>query len=173
MSALSLDDAKAYLRLPLDSSDDDAKLQGFIDSAESTLAKRVGPLEPTTVTRRISGGSALVLPVMPVISLTSITPINAAALTLSDYYLNTESGVVTHIWGGYFPSIAYDVVYQAGRTTLDDDLVLAIQVLVEHLWTPQRGVMVRGGGDTAPAPGYLLPNRVLELISPYQSLGFA
>lgn len=175
MSALELGDAKAHLKLTGDSSVDDAYLQAVIDAAEAAIAKRTGPLEPTARTHRISGGChALVLPALPVLSLTSVTPINGAALTLGDLYLNTEAGIVTYVYGGWFTAFAYDVVYQTGRSTVPDDLLYGVKELVRHMWGPQRGAIQRSPATPPDAgPGYLMPNRVLELIGPHETPGFA
>lgn len=178
MSALPLDDAKAHLNIT--SSTNDAELQGFIDAAEAAIAKKVGSLEPVTTTSRVPGGSALALPVSPAISLTSITPINGSALALSAYYLNTESGVISNVWGACFPAIAYDVVYQTGRTDCPDDLLLAVKELVRHMWETQRGGAQRPGSrpsealsNTLPGAAYTFPIRVTELLVPHVRFGFA
>lgn len=177
MSALSLDDAKRHLNIT--KADWDAELQAIIDGAEAALAERVGPLAPTTVTRRIAGSSpVLVLPITPVISLTSVTPYQGSALNPSNLYVDQVTGLVTANNLTGFPALYYDVVYSAGRTTCPNDLLFADKELVRHLFATQRGGTVRGSSAettppnsraTGPVPGvaYLLPNRVLELIAPH------
>lgn len=183
MSVLALDDAAQYLRVA--GSADDDELQATIDAAEALIAQRVGPVSATAVTRRLSSANgALSLPVLPAISLTSVTPMVGAALTLSDLYLDTSNGIVTHSDGvtaffgsGYY----YTVVYQAGWSTLPADLLLAIKELVRHMWATQRGSGVSRPGPNAPEmlsntlPGaaHTLPIRVEQLLAPYQQFGFA
>lgn len=180
MSVLVLTDAQAYLNIspgPLD-----YELQATIDAAEAVIAKLCGPLASTATTSRVEGcgTKALVLPVTPAVSLTSVTPVNGTALTLSDLYLNTLSGVVTYTVGYTFPALTYDVVYNAGRTTCPSDLLLAVKELVRHLWQTRRGPTRRPGSDasdalanTIPGAAYLLPFRVTELIAPHLQPGFA
>lgn len=178
MSVLSLDAAKAHLNVT--GTKDDIEIAETIDAAEAAITKRVGPLEPTLKTVRVSGGSALVLPTTPAVSLTSITPVNGAALTLADAYLDSEAGVVLNMWGGSFSSIAYDVAYVAGREDCPADLMLAVKELVRHLWKSQRGGAQRPGSqpsdamsNTLPGAAYAFPFRVEQLIAPYERPGFA
>ena len=67
MSVLSLAEAKSYLRIVR--SDDDVELQATIDSAEATVADRVGPLEVVEVTERVQAHSeGFVLSLGPFVS---------------------------------------------------------------------------------------------------------
>lgn len=175
MSALTLDQAKAHLAIPDDKYD--ADLTAIIASAEAVLCKRVGPLSSTAVTRRIAGGTwTLALPITPAISLTSLTPRTGTALTLSDLYLDTTTGVVTFNNLTPFVAAYYDVVYNAGRATCPADLLLAVKELVRHLWETRRGnraaaseggATARSVGTAVPGVAYLLPYRVTELIAPH------
>lgn len=178
MSVLTLQAAKTHLNIA--STANDVELQGMIYAAESAIARKVGPLEPTTVTERVPGGSALALRTSPAISLTSVTTVTGTALTLTDLYLDTEAGVVSNNWGESFHAVAYDVVYQAGRTTCPDDILLALKELVRHLWDSQRGGARRPGAqqsdalaNTLPGSAYTFPIRVSELLAPHVRLGFA
>ena len=179
MSAVSLPDVKAHLGIEKD--DDDTELQAILDAAEAAIAHRVGPLAPTTVTVRVPGATGpLSLPVRPVISLTSVTPSYGGALDVTRLDVDPVTGLVAYqgyysSFVSYFPMAWYSVVYQAGFTTLPADLVLAVKELVRHLWSPQRGPgRVPGPAvDLQPPAGYALPNRVLELLAPYQQTTFA
>jgi hypothetical protein len=179
MSLLTLAQAKAHLNTS--ATVNDGEMQLFIDSAEAAIAQRCGPLEATTTTVRVDGGGyALVLPVMPVASLTSVTPADSAALTLSDLYLDEAAGLVTYDTGTtYFSARHYDVVFEAGRSSVPDDLMLAVKELVRHLWESQRnpsrfpGSTISEGPVATMGAGYLMPYRVQELIAPYLQAGFA
>lgn len=182
MSVLSRADAKKHLNITVNTQDDE--LDAFIASAEAAIAKRIGPLVSTpTTTRVIPTGVRLALPVLPAISLTSVTPADGDALALADLHLDTAAGVVTQNNGAAFVARCYDVVYAAGRTvsaTENADLYLAIKELVRHLWATQRGPGGRPGStpsdsasNTIPGAAYLLPFRVSELLAPHMSPGFA
>ena len=177
MSVLTLAEAKKHLNVT--STNEDDEIQATIDAAEATIAKRVGPLSATTVTRVVtSDGGRLVLPVTPAISLTSIAAVyGGSTVDVAGLQLDLAAGVVS----SYTPSaysfspVAYTVTYQAGRTTLPDDLLYAVKELVRHLWRTQRGPTARPGqapGD-APAPSYLIPYAVAELLEPHMQIGFA
>jgi hypothetical protein len=178
MSVLALPVAKAHLNITR--TDHDLDLQASVDAAEAVIARLCGPLEPTPTTARVDGGPVLLLTVTPAISLTSVTPVDGAALTLADLYLDGTAGVVSYTLGGTFGSPAYTVVYSAGRATCPDDLLMAVKELVRHLWQSQRGPTRRPGSppsggvaNTVPGAAHTLPFRVTELIGPHLQPGFA
>lgn len=175
MSTLSLSDAKAYLNIG--SSVDaarDAEITSTIAAAEAAIGQHIGPFTPTSTTARVRGGTlGLRLPVTPAISLTTVTPVGSTTLTIGDLYLNKEAAVVTRNDGAGFTATFYDVVYQAGRPSVPDDLLEAIKALVQHMWQPQRGP-VRPGlqapdslSNTLLGAAYTFPIRVNELLAPY------
>lgn len=177
MSAVKLADAKTHLKITNDSQT--GELQGFIDSAESVIAHRVGPLEATTFTTPVvsHGGRTLVLPVRPVLSLTSIT---SSGIVVPGAVTDLEAGIVTLADGARFPSGDLVVSYEAGRTELPADLRMAILELVRHFWETQRGPTRRPGStpsdsasNTVPGAAYLLPFRVEQLLVPYAQSGIA
>src|SRR5881392_2778621 len=137
MTVLSLDEALDHLNMDSDAAA--FELEPMIEAAEALIAQRVGPLESTTVTCTVASvGPALVLPIAPVVSLTSVTSLyDATTVDVSDLTVNLSSGVVTsNTFGSAFTATAgaYTVVYQAGRTTVPADLLLAIKEMVRHLW---------------------------------------
>lgn len=177
MPALSLTEAKAHLNITTDQYNTD--LTAIIASAEATLAQRCGPLSSTTFTHRIPGGAwHLALPVTPVISLTTVTPYSGTDLTISDLYLDINSGLVTANNLTPFVAAYYDVTYDAGRATCPDDLLLAAKELVRHLWESRRGPSTRSSAEPVqshlrPLPGtaHALPYRISELIAPHIQVG--
>lgn len=179
MSVVSVPEVKTHLNLTV--ATHDVELQTFIDSAEGAISERVGPLAPTATTARVrGGGAALVLPVSPAVSLTSVTPADSTALTLADLHLDTGAGLVTYNSGSAFSARYYTVVYSAGRATSPADLKLAVKELVRHLWATQRGTTARPGSresesasNTLPGAAYAFPFRVEQLIAPHEQPGFA
>jgi hypothetical protein len=173
VSVLTLADTKVYLNIS--QATYDAELQTFIDSAEAAIAKRCGPLASTATTKQVDGrGTSLILPLTPVISLTSITG-NAGEVVATTDVTVLSPGIVRYTNGGYwFGSLWYTVVYNAGRSTVPADLLMAVKELVRHFWITQRGSARSGPtGDSEGGPGYLWPYRVLELLAPYTQPGFS
>lgn len=177
MSVLTLALAKSHLNIT--GSEHDVEIQSMINAAEAVITQRCGPLTSTAVTARVRGGEfALRLPTAPALTLTSVTPVNGTAITLTDLYLNTRGGRVTYNSGAGFYSRFYDVVYNAGRSTVPDDLLMAIKELVRHMWLTQRGPTRRPGsqpsdGTANTGAAHVLPFRVAELIGPHLQPGFA
>lgn len=181
MSVLDFDDVKAYLNIT--TSTDDDKVQATIDAAQQAIASRIGPLEPTVVTRRVRGGTiGLTMPLAPVISVTSVVPIGGGTpLALSTLDVDTSTGVVylTNGWG--FPNHAYTVTYTAGFNEVPADLMQALLELVRHLWRTQRGSGTARPGSAAssevdnkvPGAAYLFPIRIEQLLAPYLPFGVA
>lgn len=173
MSAVELEDVKAHLNLK--SGVDDAELQAMIDAAEAAIAVRVGALEPTPVTDRLAINGAALLPQAPALSITSVTTLAGTAIDVSGLWVDPDAGVVRFVNPSYcFASGYYDVVYMVGRTQLPPDLQLAVKEMVRHLWTSQRGGGTRpGSAPDQPAPSYLFPYRVAELLEPHRILPVA
>jgi hypothetical protein len=180
VSVVALGEVKTHLNLT--ASTHDAELQSLIDAAEAAIGERVGPLAPTAETARVRGGGrdTLVLPISPVVSLTSVTPVDGDALTLSDLHLDQESGLIAFEAGGSFSLRHYDVAYDAGRTECPADLKLAVKELVRHVWSTQRGPTTRpgsreseGAANTLPGAAYVFPFRVEQLLAPHEQPGFA
>lgn len=175
---LSLADAKAALNIT--SATSDAELQTVIDAAEAALLQKVGPLTATSTTSRVDGRTyTLCLPVTPVISLTSVTPVGGSALPLGDLEVTTGGVVQYPTYPVMFTAWRYDVVYQAGWVPLPKDLLEATRRLVAHMWQPQRGPASRPGAgpsdamaNTLPGAAYTFPFRVEQLIEPYLQVSF-
>lgn len=169
MSALSLSQAKAHLNIT--QAADDAEIQRVIDAAEAAIANRVGPLEPVRIVRRVRPtNGVLVLPVMPVVDVTSLSDYSGSALTVGDLYLDAEAGVLGLSTGGLLSSAHYTVTYRAGRATVPADLMQAVKELVAHLWDgSQRAVgRTRSTDDSDRVAGaYLLSYRVQSMLQPH------
>lgn len=167
MSVLSLTDAKVFLNI--DDTTSDAELMAFIDAAEAAVAKRVGPLSTSTLTKRVPGYAwELHLPIYPAVSLTSVTPVNGTALTIGDFHLEPDVGAVSYNSGSFFSSLAYDVVYVAGRSPVPTDLLELVKKRLKIDWNSQRGSAARPG----PAPAQIFDEeRAYESgIAPHELL---
>lgn len=178
MSVLTLAQAKTHLNIG--TAAQDAELQTFIDAAEAAIAEKCGPLTSVAYTERVRGGGrALVLRNTPVVSLTSVTPVGGSALDLTLLDLDTSAGVVEWDSGATFTTGRYDVVYQAGRSSVPSDLLMGVKELVRHTWAAsQRGPTRRPGSadsdglaNTLPGSTYLFVYRVQEYINPHVQVG--
>ena len=187
MSVLELAEAKTHLNLS--GTEINGELQAFIGAAEAAISRKVGQLEITTHSERITGRrTALEVTHLPLVEVVSITPDLGSELDVSTIEIDA-AGVITSAAGyGRFNSAAYRVVYKAGWLDPDDvnaelqgDLLLAVKELVRHLWATQRGGGVARPGvrpseavsSTVPGAGYALPIRVEQLLAPYVPLGSA
>lgn len=161
MSLLKLDEAKRHLNLT--GNGQDAEVQSFIDAAESRLSEEVGALVAAERTDRVCGGPELVLPALPVASLTSVTTADGDDLDTDALHLDNGAGIVSLEDGGTFGSRHYDVTYTPGLDPVPARVKLATKELVRHLWKTQRGMM-RPDVESDPSATFSLPRRVLELI---------
>ncbi|NUP37009.1 MAG: phage gp6-like head-tail connector protein [Streptomyces sp.] len=179
MALLTLDEAKA--QLDIESTAHDVELQTYIDGLAPVIERFVGPVENRAVTQTVNGqGTTLCLTQVPVVSLTSLTPVltGGRAIAVSDVAVDQALGVIRRLDGGAFCGGPWTAVYTAGRAEVPPTIKLAALILLQHLWRTQygasRGLSSIGGGDdytvTEPIPGfgYAVPNRVLQLLEPYR-----
>ncbi|MFC6045736.1 hypothetical protein ACFP8W_06940 [Nocardioides hankookensis] len=167
---LSLTAARRFLQVRdgVVNADQDTELTEAIAAAEDWVAGKVGPLSPTSVTARVSGGTdTLILPEVPALSLTSVTPVGGTALDVTQLHVGKRTGLVKNqtVTGAVFIATEYDVVYQAGWLPLPSDLVQAVKEALLYFWVPQRG----NARNTKPAT----LDRAKELVADYEPAGFA
>ena len=167
MSVILQDEAMAYLRTSATTTNvDPTVLQGLIDTAESMVSQRVGPLVSASQSTITFGGPSFVLPTTTT-AVTSATNLDGNAVTTG--FRIGVGGVVTN---SSCSLGTWTLVYTAGWVEMPAPIRTAVLELVRHLWRPQRGTSARPVDDS-PAPGYLIPNRVRELLDPYALPGFA
>ena len=166
MSVILQDEAMAYLRMSATTTNvDPTVLQGLIDTAESMVSQRVGPLVSASQSTITFGGPSFVLPTTTT-AVTSATNLDGNAVTTG--FRIGVGGVVTN---SSCSLGTWTLVYTAGWVEMPAPIRTAVLELVRHLWRPQLGAMARATEDNA--PGYLIPNRVRELLDPFTLPGFA
>jgi len=166
VSVILQDEAMAYLRTSATTTNvDPTVLQGLIDTAESMVSQRVGPLVSASQSTITFGGPSFVLPTTTT-AVTSATDLDGNAVTIG--FRIGFGGVVTN---SSCSLGTWTLVYTAGWVEMPAPIRTAVLELVRHLWRPQLGAMARATEDNA--PGYLIPNRVRELLDPFTLPGFA
>ncbi|MEU1122132.1 head-tail connector protein [Streptomyces sp. NPDC005899] len=176
MALLTLDEAKAQLNLRTTASD--TELQLYIDALTSVIEGYVGVVEEREVTETVAGqGPAVVLLQTPVLSVTSLTPVQTGgtAVDVARLHVDGPSGVVGYSDRSVFSCGPWTAVYTAGRAEVPPSIKLAALLLLQHLWRTKNGP-ARGASSsddyavTEPVPGfgYAVPNRVLELLEPFK-----
>lgn len=187
MALPTLPDLKQHLNIPSAVTDDDDELETVLDAALEVVAGIVGPLEAETVTEIHRGVNSplLVLRRMPAAELSSISAryssTDTTALSLSDYELDSDTGIVRLVNGSGFYG-TYVVEYTTGRTDLPASVRLAVLIVAAHLWETQRRPGFTsatpagfGGSDGVPDAsiqtgfGYAIPARAMELLRPYMT----
>jgi hypothetical protein len=179
-SVLPLQDAKDMLNIPQATTSSDAEIQAYIATIESSLEGLTGgPL----VNRVITGERAelsnwlctLQVRQRPLVSVTSITTV--ASGTVIDISagldVNPASRTVQRKDGSPFAadSAAVLVTYVAGwGTQVPAALNLAARIILQHLWTTQRGSVslpMQGGDEMAmlPGMGFAIPRAAAELLN--------
>lgn len=180
---ISLADAKKHLNMTSTSNDDE--LRDHIASATTVVEYYVGPVDVTTATEVVPGGTSLILSRTPAISLTSVEPVYTVGLTyvVADLDLDGTTGIVRHKLGWRFIG-PLRVVYQVGRAIVPANQQMAARIIIKHLWETQRGGSRRPGmgqsddiveQQLVSVMGFAIPRRAVELLQtdPHQTLGFA
>jgi len=193
---VDLASVKAHLNIPQTDTRQDDELQGFILAAGELARDHCGPFLPEMHTQFFDGGYSRIvpdwLPVKQILSVTEYYGLSAFAITeqplgaqmdafsfTADY---TTGELTRRTFGGeaaYWARGAKNVkmVYIAGR---DEDVPYSMRLgtleLVRHLYQlTQQGGRSRFAGNAldgmdgpAVLTGFALPQRVIELWSPYR-----
>lgn len=169
MTYLQLPEVKQALRIASDATD--ALLRDYIAAAEDLVGSEVGPLEVREITGRVRATrTGLALPVMPVVSLTSVSQAGTE-IPVDSLEIDERAGVVYPTSGSLTPGM-YDVTWTAGWDPVPAGLRNATIALLRHLWTQeQRGSGRRPGtggqtDDERPA-GFLVPYAVAAQLAVY------
>lgn len=171
-------DLKTHLNMT--GSTHDTELGEILDAALDLVANIVGPLAPETVTEVHRGvwSGVLILRTVPAAALVAVSArygTTTTALTLTDYELDTETGIVRDVNGGGFAG-DYVIEFTAGYADLPAAVRLAILIIAAHLWETQRGaaqspVAQQQAEYDQPAPlglGFAIPARAQALLEPYR-----
>jgi hypothetical protein len=187
---ITLDEVKRQLNKTTTTDDDE--LRDMIDAATEVIEAQVGPVAARTVVDAQNGGcSEITLRHYPIIKVTTVREIWTNVIV---ELTEQPVGTLTDDWGytvdlvhgtilrravnssinnfpiGYLNVL---VTYVIGRTSIPAALNMAARQLVAHLWQTQSsraaGRPTPGGDEFTPMPGsgFLVPNRVSELLMPH------
>lgn len=178
VSLVSLAEFKAHLNL--DDTAEDEEIRYYLEAATGVVERHVGQVvarRSVTETHRLGWQShprrGLVLRQGPVMSLTTISTNGGTVLDPAGYVVDTVTGEVRSTAGGttgLFGDVT--VTYVAGYTATPPRMILAAQIIAEHLWQTQRVQSMGrgpgfGGSEVNVTPsglGYAIPNRAVELL---------
>lgn len=176
---VSLRDAKEHLNIPLDRTEDDRELLGFLVAVTAVVENHVGAVLRREESAAFDGGlDSVVLPVTPILSVTSVTE-SGTAVDASGYSLDAASGVMRRMadsrptrWRAGIGNVVVD--YVVGRTSVAANVSRAALIILKHMWETQRNA---GGGrpglasEVADPATYMvnpssftIPYRALELL---------
>lgn len=174
VSLVSLAEFKTHLNI--DTDDEDEEIRYYLEAATGVVERHVGQVvvrRSISETHRLGWRGGLVLRRGPVISLTSISTNGGTVLDPSGYVVDTATGELRSVAGG-LAGLSGDVavVYVAGYVATPPHMILAAQIIAEHLWQTQRVQAVGrtpglGGAEVNITPsglGYAIPNRAVELL---------
>ena len=176
---ISLDDAKEALNMITTDQKQLDDLRLYICAATPVIEDIVGPVVPRTVVQKIDGGAdRIVLWDVP----TAITSVTENGTTITDYYLDSQSGILyggTSTVGRRFAQGRGGMVvtYTVGMPVIPQNVRLATRELVRHWW--QFGKQAKRSPDMIPEAvtplGFAVPRRVMELAQSSRSMlgGFA
>jgi hypothetical protein len=181
VSVLSLQDAKNMIDIPQTTTTFDAQIYQKVATIEANIEKMIGgPIITRTIANErvkvMSGYRSFAVRYRPLVAVTSIVDVaSGAAQPLTDLDVDFVTGVIRRklqlpFWsrGPY-----YLITYTAGLgTAVPPAVAEAASVILQHLWETQRGMSSAppwAGEQTVTLPGwgFAVPNRAVELLSPY------
>ncbi len=190
---VTLTQAKTQLRIT--DTAFDAQLTTFIAAASQMIENRIGQVAGSpTVSEWHDGGSTDILlhdegPIQSVTSvtesmgsvvytLTQITLDSGSVTTPFGYTVDLDLGLLVRRAAGVaIPFAAGEanihITFVAGYATTPPDITQACLLLVQHLWETQRGPSRDGRGGPIDQVAFSMPNRVMEILSPYVVPGIA
>lgn len=178
MSILTLSQARLQLNYRDSSStDDDDEIMDYLEGVDTVVERitgRVPVQREETEDFFASQRSFLVLRYIPVASLTSVETVDGSYVwDTSKLHTNERTGRVSVKDDERFFAGHVTVTYQTGYSTPPFNYNLAARIILQHLWTTQRGTSgaPRTGGMSDsigvtgnPGFAYAIPNRALELL---------
>lgn len=162
----TLAEFKAWIKYGTGTSED-TKLTSVLTAASSWAEWRIsGPLAVTAFTERVqASGSFLKQRKHPLVTVTSVTPQDANALSSTAYIVDTTNSFIQLRYDG--GRGWYTLVYTAGLSTVTDRVKIPGLMVAQHLWRVENGSSGRGTmEDTVMTPmGFAVPSRAEDLIS--------
>lgn len=165
--------ARTALNLPATMTTGDDELRLHIAAATTVIEARIGPVLPATETERRSGSGLMALPLYQAAETVKSVVEDGVTLTSTDWCLDEHS----ILWRGPRPGAGawstrgaanVTVTYTVGSPVVDPAVLLAASILVQHMWRTQTSTRPALGAtspDVTAVAGYLVPNRVLELLA--------
>lgn len=173
---ISLAEAKSQLNIATSTTDDE-EIRDWIPVATPIIERHTGKVLARVSKvwrRRDTHWTDTLYVYRPLISLTSITSYDGSTVypvTASDVDVDTATGCLTSLGSGWSGRLKVTVV--AGAAVIPPNYAKAARIIVQHLWTTQRGERGSahaGGLDTSglgfTSFGYAIPNAALELLGP-------
>jgi hypothetical protein len=180
-------DAKAHMG-NITISDYDTRLQSFISAASAYVNERcAAEFAAVTYTESHSGGKErIILKHYPVASVTSVneytpgsgTPTTVAVSTnaapVDGYLLDADRGYLIRTASGspkaWVAGVSnIDVIYVAAKSSVPEDLRLAVKELVRYWWQISQGGLPASAGyvDDGGVSPWGVPDMVRRLLQPY------
>jgi hypothetical protein len=165
------EEAKRQLDIKPDNTRFDDEIQMWSDAAQEAVEKAKGELvvqRDVTVEVIAAAGSPVILPYIPVVSLTSVASVDGSTTwDVDDLHASTVSGELLALRGNTLKGRLL-ITYQAGHATPPASYKPAGLIILQHLWETRRGTQgVSHGGDNEvyiPQLGYAIPRRAHELL---------
>lgn len=181
---VGLVEAKEFLRIPLESTEDDENLRGFIAGASRVVEDVVGAVARRTITGETvtPSGANLRLEVAPVMSVTQI--LEDGLLVSPDDYDVSPSGLVRRSCGWWRQGLRnVSVSYVVGRPVVQPNILEGTKDLIRINWRPQQGGnytpfdmeatddfganrMAEGNLQGELRLGFFVPNTVTQRLAP-------
>lgn len=162
MAIVTLEAAKDRLKIDQSDTDDDSKIQDFIDALAVPVENHLHEIiVPRAVDEDLDlwGQARFWLTNSPVLSLTSIVSLDGAMTWTPSNFKVRPSGMVRVVTGPR-PSGVVTVTYQAGYSVVPPNIREGALVILQHLWETQRGA----GGVMA---GVVGPEEIRRVLSSF------
>lgn len=166
LDIVTLAEAKTFLNIEADETDEDDELQSFITAMTNVIEAEVGPVVQREETAIMDGSwsNGVKAPRWPIVSVTS------GAYLSDDQVVDVTAmvpskGLIVARNGASMPSVSWQMTYQAGRPSIPSHIKKGALEVLKLAWATQRG---------QEAPAFLISYRAAAWFKGESfSLGFA
>lgn len=166
---ISLDDGRAALNMPPNTPQSTLEdLRLYLCAATPVIEDIVGPVLVRTITQTVQKNWSFAALYERAAALVSVVNADASVVPATSYTFDAAAGLITF---SAPTSQVVTITYTSGSAIIPQNVRLAAQELVRHLWQVKQRPQAPTPGEAYTPSGFAVPKRVIELCKPSAKVG--